>query len=220
MGVVGALLAWVARFALHVMQTTGYAGLFLLMVAESLVLPVPSEAVMPFAGYLAARGDMTVGGALLASSAGSVVGSAIGYAMGRYGLLPLVRRWGRYVLVQPHHLDAAQGYFERRGTLAVFLCRFIPGVRHVSSIPAGAARMRFVAFAVATLVGATVWNMLLFFVGYKYGEAAAAAVKPYLDVVGLAILVVLVGYVAYEVRSARKGSAGAAASVADGPKGR
>ncbi len=211
MGLVGDLLQRVAEFALHVMQATGYAGLFLLMVAESLVLPIPSEAVMPFAGYLASQGDMTILGALVASSLGSLVGSLLGYAMGRYGLLPLVVRYGRYVFVQPHHVVAAQSYFERRGTAAVFLCRFIPGVRHVSSIPAGAARMPLVPFSLASLAGATLWNMFLFAVGYRYGEAAAHAIKPYLDLVGLGLLVLIVAYVAYEVRAGRKAKARAEA---------
>lgn len=210
-GLIGDLLHRVAEFAVHVLDTTGYAGLFLLMVAESLVLPVPSEAVMPFAGYLAARGDMGILGAMLASSAGSLVGSWIGYLMGKHGLLPLVRRFGKYVMVHEHHIDAAQGYFARRGTTAVFLCRFIPGVRHISSIPAGAAKMPLLPFAVATVAGATLWNMFLFFVGYRYGQAAAEAVKPYLDVVGIGILVLIVAYVAYEVRKAKKAKASAAA---------
>ena len=217
MGLVGDLLHWVADLAVQVMLATGYWGLFLLMVAESLVLPVPSEAVMPFAGYLAAQGEMGILGATLASSAGSLVGSGIGYAMGRHGLLPLVRRYGKYVFVHDHHLDAAQAYFAKRGTLAVFLCRFIPGVRHVSSIPAGAARMPFLPFAVASVAGATLWNMFLFAIGYRYGQAAAEAVKPYLDVVGIALLVGIVAYVAYEVQKAKRAKAAAAAVAPKAP---
>lgn len=204
MGFVGDALQWLADFAVYVMTTTGYAGLFLLMVAESMILPVPSEAVMPFAGYLAAQGKMTVWGAMLASSAGSVVGSAIGYAMGAYGLLPLVRRYGKYVLIHERHVDAANTWFEKRGAWAIFICRFIPGVRHISSIPAGAARMPLGPFFLATLVGATIWNGFLFWLGYAYGTAVAEATKPYLDLVGLLLLLLLGAYVAFEVWRATK----------------
>jgi len=204
-GLIGDALAWLSAFAVQVMETTGLWGLFLLMVAESMVLPVPSEAVMPFAGYLVVQGKMSLAGAILASSLGSLAGSYLGYAMGRFGLLPIVQKYGKYVLVHEHHIGAAQRYFEARGAMAVFLCRFIPGVRHISSIPAGAARMHHIPFATATLLGATMWNLFLFWVGYRYGEAAAHAVKPYLDIVGIALLVIIVGYVTYEVRKAKKG---------------
>jgi membrane protein DedA with SNARE-associated domain len=181
------------------MTTTGYVGLFLLMVAESMILPIPSEAVMPFAGYLAAQGEMTVLGAMLASSAGSVVGSLIGYGMGAYGLLPLLRKYGKYVLVQAHHINAAHAWFERRGLVAVFICRFIPGVRHVSSIPAGGARMSIGPFILATLMGATLWNGFLFWLGYAYGTQVAEATKPYLDLVGILLLLLLALYIGFEI---------------------
>ncbi len=202
-GLLGDLLAQLAAFAIHVLETTGYAGLFVLMVAESMILPVPSEAVMPFAGYLAAQGKMTILGALLASSAGSIVGSWIGYEMGTKGLAPLVRKWGKYVLLQPHHLDAAERFFVARGALAVFVCRFIPGVRHVVSIPAGSAKMPMTTFVAASATGATIWNMFLFSIGYKYGEAAAATIKPYLDIAAIALSVLLAVYFVYEWRKSR-----------------
>lgn len=209
MGVVGNALQWLIDFALATMQSAGLLGLFALMVAESMLLPIPSEAVMPFAGVLAARGEagMTPLSVLLVSSAASLTGSYIGYGMGRFGLLPLVERYGKYVLVQKHHLEAAHAYFERKGAWAVFLCRFIPGVRHISSIPAGAVRMRHGPFALATVAGATMWNMLLFYLGYWYGDALVHRLKPYMDVAGLAILALLVAYIVYEVRKARKGKA-------------
>jgi membrane protein DedA with SNARE-associated domain len=203
-GLIGDALHWLAVFAKDVLESTGYLGLFLLMAAESMILPVPSEAVMPFAGYLAAQGTFDVTLAILASSAGSLFGSYLGYWMGQHGLLPLVRRWGKYVLVGEHHVVAAQRYFERRGAWAVFLCRFIPGVRHIVSIPAGAARMRHGPFIAATLVGATAWNVILFWIGYRYGEAAAEAVKPHLDLAGIALLVLIAAYVAYEVWQGRR----------------
>ena len=199
-------LVWLAAFAVRVIESGGYAGLTLLMAAESMVLPVPSEAVMPFAGYVVSAGDMTWAGAILASSLGSLAGSWLSYLMGRHGVLPMVERYGKYVLVHPHHLRQAEHMFTRRGVVAVFLCRFIPGVRHVSSIPAGATRMPIVPFLVASVAGATAWNVFLLWVGWRFGrdEHAIAALKSRMDLVGIALLVLLGAYVIYEVWASRR----------------
>lgn len=201
-------ITWMATFAIRVIEWGGYGGLALMMAAESMVLPVPSEAVMPFAGYVVSTHGMSWAGAILASSLGSLVGSWLGYLMGRHGVLPLVERWGRYVLVMPHHIHKAEQLFERRGMLAVFLCRFVPGVRHVSSIPAGAARMSLLPFLGASVAGATIWNTFLLWVGWKFGrdEAAIAALKSHMDVVGITLIVLLAAYVFYEMRQLRRAS--------------
>lgn len=203
MGILGDTLQWLSDLAIHVLQTTGYTGLLLLMAAESLVLPVPSEAVMPFAGILVAQGDMSWTGAILASSAGSMLGSWIGYMLGAYGFLPLVRRYGKYVLVSEHHVDAAHRWFEKRGWLAILVCRFVPGVRHVISIPAGSARMPMVPFLASTLVGATAWNVILLWLGYRYGLVAIHAMKPYMDLAAIAVALLLGGYLYWEWRKSR-----------------
>lgn len=204
MGFLGNLLAGISTFALHVLTVAGYPGLFALMAAESMVLPVPSEAVMPFAGYLVAQGRMSWPGAILAATLGSLAGSWLSYLLGRYGFLPLVERYGKYVLLGPHQVQAAHAYLERRGASAIFACRFIPGVRHVISIPAGSAQMPLRPFLLASVAGAAIWNTFLLWVGWRFGTAAASALKPYLDLVGIALLVLLAAYVAYEVRKGRK----------------
>ncbi|HUR60911.1 MAG TPA: DedA family protein [Candidatus Thermoplasmatota archaeon] len=205
MGLVGDLLLWLTRFAQDTLAASGYLGLFLLMAAESMVFPVPSEAVMPFAGALIQQGRFSWLGAILASSAGSLFGSWLSYLLGRFGFLPFLERYGKYVFVQPHHITKANAFFARRGVVAVFICRFIPGVRHVSSIPAGSARMPLLPFLAASVLGATIWNTFLLYIGYRFAgnEAAIAAVKGNLDIVGIALLLVLVGYVFYEVRKGK-----------------
>jgi membrane protein DedA with SNARE-associated domain len=199
-------LAWLGAFAVAVIEWGGYVGLALLMAAESMIFPVPSEAVMPFAGYVITIGGMSWPGAILASSLGSLIGSWASYLMGQYGLLPLVERWGKYVFVHGHHVRKAERLFARRGTVAVFLCRFIPGVRHVSSIPAGAARMPLLPFLAASVAGATIWNTFLLWVGWRFGrdERAIAALKANLDVVGLVLLALLAAYVVWEIRQGRE----------------
>jgi membrane protein DedA with SNARE-associated domain len=205
-GLIGDALQALADFAKHTLATTGYPGLVLLMAAESMLLPIPSEAVMPFAGVLVHDGTFSWAGAILASSLGSGLGSYLSYQMGTHGLLPLVTRYGRYVLIQEHHISKATDFFTRRGTVAVFVCRFIPGVRHVSSMPAGAARMPLLPFMIASVLGATLWNTFLLYIGYRFAgnDAAVAAVKHNMDLIGIVLLVLLVAYVTYEVLKARK----------------
>lgn len=204
MAFLGGLLQWFSDGALHILAATGYWGLFLLMAAESMILPVPSEAVMPFAGILVAQGKMTWWFALLAASAGSLAGSWLSYEIGARGLVPLVDRYGKYVLVRPHHLAAAHRWFERRGALAIFGARFVPVVRHLISLPAGAARMPMQPFLAATLAGATAWNAFLLYVGWKYGEAAIAQVGPYLDVVAVVVVLAVLGFIIRDWARGRK----------------
>lgn len=209
MGFAGDALLWLTRFAQDTLAATGYLGLLLLMAAESMVFPVPSEAVMPFAGSLVQQGTFSWAGAILASSAGSVAGSWLSYLLGRHGFLPFVERYGKYLLVRAEHIERAQAFFARRGAVAIFLCRFIPIVRHVSSIPAGSARMPPRPFLLATLAGATLWNTFLLWVGYKFAGNAAAvgAFKRNLDLIGIGLLLLLAGYVFYEVRRGKQAKA-------------
>lgn len=165
------LLDAVAAFCLDVVEALGIPGVFLLMVMESMVFPVPSEAVLPPAGWLAFEGRMSFLAAFIAATAGTLVGSLLSYAMGLYGVRPLLERWGKYILVQPKHLDMTHAFFEKRGAaMAIFLSRFVPVVRHLISIPAGSARMPLVPFMVATTLGGAAWNFILLYAGFKLGE--------------------------------------------------
>jgi membrane protein DedA with SNARE-associated domain len=216
-GLLGDILQWLTDTAHGVLASTGYLGLFLLMAAESMVLPVPSEAVMPFAGILVAEGKMTWVGAIAASSAGSLFGSWLGYLMGQYGVANLVRRYGKYILVREHHLDAAHRWFEKRGAMAIFVCRFVPAVRHVISIPAGSARMPLGPFFLATFLGATAWNVILLWLGYEFGLAAMEAMKPYLDGVALVVFALVVAYLVWDWRKGKKAKAAALKAIASEP---
>lgn len=168
---IGAILDWVARFCLDVVEQLGYPGVFFLMVLESMVFPVPSEAVLPPAGWLAFEGRMNFWIAFGAASAGTVVGSLLSYAMGLYGVRPILEKWGKYIFVTPHHLDVTHAFFEKRGGgLTIFLARFVPVVRHLISIPAGSARMPLPTFILATLLGGAAWNFILLYAGFKLGE--------------------------------------------------
>jgi len=169
--IVAEILDWLAQWSLLIVERLSYPGVFLLMVGESMVLPIPSEAVLPPAGWLAYEGRMNLWLALLAATLGTIVGSLLSYAMGAYGLRPILERWGKYVFVTPHHIDLTHQFFERRGgAWAIFLSRFIPIVRHLISIPAGSARMPLAPFLLATTAGGAAWNLTLLVAGYKLGE--------------------------------------------------
>ena len=146
-----------------------------LMALESMIAPVPSEFVMPPLGSALANGSahFSIAQAILATSAGSLVGSLISYYLGYFGGKPLVMKVGRYLLVNEHHFDLTTAWFKRWGSLTVFVCRFIPVVRHFISIPAGIARMNLLKFCLYTLIGATLWNTFLLWLGWKLQEHIA-----------------------------------------------
>ena len=135
------------------------------MALESMIAPVPSELVMPFAGFLAANGTFTFAGVVIASGLGSIAGSLLSYYAGRIGGKPLVLRLGRYLLLDASHLEATERYFARHGEKTIFIARLIPVVRHLISIPAGIGRMPIGRFILYTVAGATLWNAFLAWLG-------------------------------------------------------
>lgn len=161
----------ISHFAIQVLETTGLAGAAFLMALESMIAPVPSEAVMPFVGFLVADGKWNLAEAILATSIGSFLGSYVSYLMGYYGGRPFVLKVGKYLLLDVHDLEMTERFFQRKGSsLTLFASRFIPVVRHLVSIPAGIGKMRFWPFAIATTLGATMWNTFLLVCGFKLRE--------------------------------------------------
>jgi membrane protein DedA with SNARE-associated domain len=156
-------------WALTGMKSGGYPVAALLMALESMIAPVPSEIVMPPLGMLIHQDPQRFGfpAAIVWTSVGSLIGSLISYYLGYFGGKPLVMKVGKWFLLNEHHLDLTTAWFKRWGSLTVFICRFIPVVRHFISIPAGIARMNVLKFCAYTLLGATLWNSFLLWLGYK-----------------------------------------------------
>ncbi len=177
--------------AVDVIDRLGYPGVFVLMALESMVAPVPSEAVMPFAGFLVAEGEMNLWLVAVVATLGSLLGSWLSFEMGKYLGRPFVVRWGKWFLLSEKDLDWTDRFFRRWGPWAVFIGRFVPVVRHLISIPAGLARMALVPFFVATAVGAFAWNFFLAWIGFKLGENWER-VRAWLEPIDLAILALLV----------------------------
>lgn len=156
----------VSVFAITCLDMTGYFGAAFLMALESMILPVPSEAVMPFVGFLVADGKWNLELAILVTSMGSLIGSLLSFTMGYYGGKPFVLKVGRYLLLNQHDLKITEDFFSRRGgTFILFISRFIPVIRHLVSIPAGIGKMRLLPFIFATAFGATLWNSFLLVCG-------------------------------------------------------
>ncbi len=188
----------IAAFGTHVIAGIGYVGVFLLMVAESMVLPVPSEAVMPFAGFVVAEGTLSWAGVIASATLGSIVGSLIGYAIGRFGGKPFVTRFGRYLLLDQRDLDATDRFFVKRGSLTILVCRFIPIVRHLISIPAGMGSMRLLPFCLFTILGAGLWNTFLTWCGFAL-RSNWQAIMRYSHWIDIAVLVILAGLLVWYV---------------------
>lgn len=207
----------------HSMQSfiadVGYPGLFLLIVLESTMVPVPSLLVMPFAGYLASRGQFSLPAILAVNSAGALTGSLLSYWLGAVGGKPLILRWGRYVFLKPADIDKTEQFFARHGAWTVFIARFLPVVRHLISIPAGIARMRLSLFTLQTFLGSALWGGGLMIAGYQIGknwESIAKKAKR-VDLVIAAIVVLIIVAVAVRFLLQRRRAAQAAAAAEPAP---
>ena len=194
----------VVTWATTLIGDWGLVAVFVLMLLESACIPVPSEAIMPFAGFAVSEGHMTLLSSL-AGVLGNLAGSWIAYAIGYYGGRPFVERSGRYVLLRPHHLETAQRWFDRYGASVVFFGRMIPIVRTFISLPAGFGKMPFWKFTLFTLLGCIPWVFMLGYVGVKLG-ANWEKIRPYLhyaDYAVVAVLVILVVWAVLRWRMAR-----------------
>jgi membrane protein DedA with SNARE-associated domain len=149
----------------------GYGGIALLMGIESACIPLPSEIIMPFAGYLVYLGHFNLWLAATAGAIGCNAGSVVAYWIGAKGGRPLVERYGRWVLMSHHDLDRMTAFFEKHGAIAVLLGRLLPVVRTFIAFPAGIAKMNQIKFHIYTFVGSWPWCFVLAYVGMKLGEA-------------------------------------------------
>jgi membrane protein DedA with SNARE-associated domain len=155
-----------ANFFSNIIYEIGYVGVMVLMAMESMIFPVPSEAVMPFTGFLVYEEKFSWIGVLIFSTLGSIIGSSISYLMGLYGGRAFILKYGKYFLLEKEHLEITEKFFSKYGEITILISRFIPVVRHLISIPAGMARMNFMKFIIFTTIGASAWNMFLAYVGY------------------------------------------------------
>lgn len=163
------LISWLASWIVEIISATGYVGVAALMAIESACIPLPSEVIMPFAGYLVSIGRFSLIGAATAGALGCNIGSTVAYYIAASGGRKAFERWGKYVLISHAELERADRFFARYGSAAVFFGRLLPVVRTFIAFPAGMARMPMLKFQVYTFVGSWPWCFALAYIGYVLG---------------------------------------------------
>jgi len=205
---IGKLLAAIAASIIGIISSLGYSGIVLLMAIESACIPLPSEVIMPFSGYLVFRGELAFWGVAFAGAVGCVIGSLAAYGVGARGGRPLVERYGRYLLVSRHDIELADRWFARYGDVTIFIARLLPVVRTFIAFPAGVARMALGKFVAYTFAGSLIWCAALAWVGERLGERWES-LGPWFHrfdaLIGVAILLAAVGWVWRHLRHGRVG---------------
>jgi len=202
---IGDILDPLVRAATDVIDATGLAGVFALMTLESACIPIPSEAIMLFAGFNVSEGNLTLFGIVAAGVLGNLTGSLIAYAAGYYGRLELLDR-NRLIHVNRRHLEWADRWFERHGSATVFFTRMLPIIRTFISLPAGVARMPLGRFIVFTVAGSIPWVLMLAIVGREVGDRWDQW-RSHLHYVDYAIVAAIVIGIVYLIVRRRRGSA-------------
>ncbi|POZ52317.1 DedA family protein [Methylovulum psychrotolerans] len=167
------MLHEVINWLVTTIGSMGYTGIFLLMAMESSVIPIPSEIIMPPAGYLVHEGKMNMALVIVSGTLGSLFGAYVNYFAAHWLGRPLLVKYGHYVLIREETLVRVERYFAEHGEISTFIGRLLPVIRHLISIPAGLAGMNHLKFSLYTLLGAFLWVTILTFVGYFLGENQA-----------------------------------------------
>jgi membrane protein DedA with SNARE-associated domain len=163
-------MGFIEEWIIPILVEYGLVAIFFTQTLESMCIPIPSEVVVPYGGFLAAQGHAELWQVIVVATTANLLGSTIAYAAGRYGGRALFLKYGRYVFMSAHHLEVADRWFERRGEVTVFLTRMMPGVRTFISVPAGVSRMPYFRFAFYTVLGSIPWNAALAYLGWVFGD--------------------------------------------------
>lgn len=175
-------------------ESVGYPGLAAMMALEAIIAPIPSELIVPFAGFLISDGQFTWAGVLIATTIGSLSGAYFLYALARYGGRPLIAQWGHLVLVKPEDITKTEEFFAKHGRKAILISKFIPIIRSYVSLPAGLSKMPLGPFFLYSAIGSIIWNSFLVYLGYtlKNNWAVAAEKISSYETVGKYLVVIIV----------------------------
>jgi membrane protein DedA with SNARE-associated domain len=167
---IASILAWLSSLVILIISSAGYFGVFALMALESACIPIPSEVIMPFSGFLVWEGRFILWQVVLWGAIGNLAGSILAYGVGYFGGRKTIQKYGKYILISDHDLELADNWFKKYGQATVFFSRLLPVVRTFISLPAGIARMDFKKFCFYTFVGCLPWSWLLTYFGLLMGE--------------------------------------------------
>ena len=191
MSFISDLLSILSNFVIHTIQSIGYFGIFLLMTLESACIPIPSEVIMPFSGFLVTLGKFNFIWVVLIGSIGNLAGSLLAYWVGAVGGRPLVEKYGKYILVHTSELDHADKWFKKSGDFTVFTSRLLPVVRTFISLPAGISKMPIWKFIIYTFLGSLPFNLALTYIGYVLGQNWSS-IRTYFHRFDIIILILII----------------------------
>lgn len=192
------ILENLSNLAIYLIESLGYWGVFIAMTLESACIPLPSEIIMPFSGYVVYQGttNMTLLGISIVGAIGNLVGSLIAYYVGLIGGRPLLEKYGKYIMISHTKLELADKWFDRYGYEAVFISRFLPGIRTFISLPAGIAHMNLKKFIIYTFLGSLPWSFALAYIGVSLGPQWEV-IKSYFHILDYFVIIGIIIVVAY-----------------------
>ncbi|MDD5594547.1 MAG: DedA family protein [Candidatus Margulisbacteria bacterium] len=202
------LIEIIIQFVTGTISAVGYFGVFFLMILESACIPIPSEIIMPFSGFLVSAGKLNIFGVTFFAALGNLVGAVITYAIGYWGGRPFVLKYGRYFFIKEKEVHHAEKFFEKWGDFAVFIARNLPIVRTFISLPAGVAEMNFPKFAVYSFIGSIPWCFGLAYLGFLLGSNWLI-IRKYGDILDIVVgigIIIFIGKVIYDYYSDKNGN--------------
>ena len=200
------ILKPVIDFVISFISGLGYPGIFLLMILESALIPIPSEIIMPFSGFLVSNGTFDPISVVLAGTFGNLVGSILTYYLGIKAGRAFILKYGKYILFKKSHLEFTEELFEKYGDKISFFCRLLPAVRTYISLPCGVGKANFVKFSIYTFLGSLIWNSMLTYVGILFGNnwKNIDRYAIYLDIVAACVIVGFIIWFVVKVRRRNK----------------
>ena len=197
------IVEFVSNFAINIISSLGYWGVFIGMTLESACIPLPSEVIMPFAGFAVYQGKMTLLGITLVGTLGNLLGALIAYFVGLKGGRPFLEKYGRYILISSSKLDLADSWFKKYGHEAVLISRVLPIIRTFISLPAGIARMDLKKFIVYTFLGSLPWTFALGYIGVQLGPHWDI-IKGYFHILDIIVVIGIIGVLTYLIYKYKK----------------
>ncbi|MEW6618996.1 MAG: DedA family protein [bacterium] len=189
------ILEFLASIVVAIINAAGYWGIGIAMAIESACIPLPSEIIMPFSGYLISEGRFQIFWVVVAGTLGNLVGSIIAYWVGLIGGRPFILKYGKYILMTRHDMDVAERWFNKYGDLTIFFTRNMPVIRTFISLPAGIAKMNFLKFCLYTTLGSVPWNIALTYFGMIFGAKWHSTLSPIFHkfdvLIGICIIILL-----------------------------